>query len=230
MWVIVWIVISAIILGVFGWSVKILQEQKKAWEAFAKKAGLNYTAGKFMEPPVVSGIKDGRKITFYTDVQQTNDIRGQRFITAIEVEFGTGLPATAAIATKEYANFVSALRLEETWRPQEGADWDAGYIVKTENKYDLDKYMTPERMRILKSIFSKGNSMALFFFHDREAILRIETSDPLRNADRMEKICQGVLHAAKGLAPTDEEMKIVRRKRGGPAENPPQAQAESGSA
>jgi hypothetical protein len=40
-WIFLWFIASAFIMGVFGWSLVILQQQKRAWSIFAKKHNLS---------------------------------------------------------------------------------------------------------------------------------------------------------------------------------------------
>lgn len=194
MWIAVWAVLSAFVLGVFAWSIKVLGQQKRSWKAYAQKHNLTYQPGKFMQSPVMTGILQGRQVGFYTDAQSTNDMRGQRLVTVIEIELGKGMPVGAAIATKEYVGFLTGMKLDKTYKPA-ASEWDDSYIIKTDNPAALEKYLTPERVKVLHSLFSMRNITALFFFDNLDAVLRIETTDPLRNPDKMEKIIERLMKA-----------------------------------
>jgi hypothetical protein len=208
MWIFLWVVLSMFVMGVFLWSMIILQQQKRAWFAFAKRTGLNYQAGAYTDPPVVSGMVKGYKVTFFTDSLRTQDVRGRRFVTTIEVEMGDGMPTVAALATQDYAEFLSPLRLPLSWQPP-GEDWKKNYIIKTRSTDRLVRYLTAERLKVLNGLFTTKNAATLFFFDEQACILRIETSDPLRDADKMERISKRIFSAVDVLLLTPEERRQI---------------------
>ena len=53
-----WIAFSILILGFLGWTISVLMQQKRVWQAFAKRHKLRYDGGKFMDPPTVTGKYD----------------------------------------------------------------------------------------------------------------------------------------------------------------------------
>ena len=205
MWgVFLWAVISAFIIGTFLWSTIILFQQKRAWEAYAKKHKLAYEPSGLFGPPVIRGKIGENRFTFFTDVQKTRDVRGQRMVTVIEVEMGPGMPAAAAMASKEFREFIGELNLSGTFDPN-SPDWKPDYVLQTRSVDRLKQYLTPERIKTLHSLFSMRNSVALFFFDTHEAVLRIETPDPLQDAVHMEKITIRLNDALGKLRPTDAE-------------------------
>lgn len=208
MWIFLWVVLSIFVMGVFFWSMIILQQQKRSWFAFAKKSGLNYQAGAFTDPPVVSGMVNGYKVTFFTDSLRTQDVRGRRFVTTIEVEMGDGMPTVAAIATQDYAEFLAPLRLPLSWQPP-GEEWQKNYIIKTRSTDRLVRYLTAERLKVLSGLFTMKNSATLFFFDEQASILRIETPDPLRDSEKMERIAKRVFSAVDVLLLTPEERRQI---------------------
>jgi len=199
-WLIIWVLLSFFLLGVFGWSMVILYQQKKAWAVFGKKHGMEYQAGKMTGPPALAGKLGGYTVSLFTDAQRTNDVRGQRFVTVMEIEMGAGMPTAGAVATKEYAAFISTLDLNETWSPDD-KDWPVSHVIKTRNAGRLAAYLTPERLKILKALFAKKNSISLLFFDENQSVLRVETSDPLRNPAHMEKITSQLIGLADKLKP-----------------------------
>ena len=203
-------------MGVFLWSSFILFQQKRAWDAYAKKHKLTYESRGMFSAPVVSGRMGANKLAFFTDAQKTRDVRGQRMVTVIEAEMGVGMLVPAAMATKEFRGFVADLSLPDTYEP-DGAEWSKDYVLQTRNVEKLKLYLTPERLKVLHGLFSMRNSAALFFFDTHEAVLRIETPDPLRDAVHMEKITKRIVDTLDKLRPADAE----REKWG--AVTPPQA-------
>lgn len=210
MWLAIWGCFAAFVVAFVGWTLVVLWQQKKAWSNFAKKHQLKYQPGTLMGSPVVSGELSKWKFSLYSGVQQTEDIRGQRFVSVIEFQLGRGMPTGAALATKEFTSFIEGLIFDRTYKP-ELAEWDKSYIVRTRSSKGLKAYLTKERQQILHSLFSMKNSTALFFFDEIEAVLRIETTDPLRQEEHLNKIVQRIMIAVERLAPTDAEKKEFRK-------------------
>ncbi len=210
MWVAIWVCFTVFVAVFVGWTLLVQFQQKKAWSTYAKRNKLQYDNGTFTGPPTVVGEVGGRNLSLYTGVQQTDDIRGQRFVTVIEFQMGKGMPTGAAIATKEFSGFIQGLIFDETFKP-EVTDWDPSYVVRTRYKKNLQAYLTQERQKTIASLFSMKNAAVLFFFDELEAVLRIETSDPLRNDAHLEKIVKRILSAVEVLSPTAEEKKTFRQ-------------------
>lgn len=204
MWIMIWVLLAAFVVGVYIWTTTILFEQKKAWKSFAEKSKLTYAPGKLTEPPSIIGTINGRRVSFFTNIQPTADVRGQRQMTAIEIGLGSGMPTAAALATSQYAGFLSSIRMNETFVP-DSPDWKAEYLIRTRDVEALRAYLTPERLKALQSVFGMKNSMALFFFDEVDAVLRLETTDPLRNVDRMAKMMKSLMATLDRLAPTEDE-------------------------
>lgn len=213
-----WAVASAFVIGVTVWSLRILFQQKKAWASFAKKHGLSYEKSKFMESPRVGGFFGGRKVALYGTSRPTADARRQRFVTVIEVEMGPGTPAAAAFGTAEFSDFLESLIFKQPYRP-EGVDWKEGWRVVAAEADALKAYMTPARIKALHNVFSMSGAAVLFFFDDFDSVLRVETSDPLRSEEKVDKIIRQFVKVADILAPTNEE-KSRARKDPPPVANP----------
>ena len=116
MWLAIWALFAAFIVVYVGWTLVVLFQQKKAWAAFAKKNKMKYESPKLTESPVVSGTYGTYQLALYAAVQQTNDMRGQRFVNVIEFQFGKGMSTGAAIATKEFSGFINGLVFDRSWR------------------------------------------------------------------------------------------------------------------
>lgn len=210
MWISIWVCLVVFVFIFVGWTLLVLFQQKKAWEAFAKKNKLKYKSGTFMGSPEVSGDMNGYLFSLFSGSQQTEDVRGQRFVTIIEFQMGKGMPTGGVIATKEFSAFAEGLVFKQIYKP-ELAEWDGNYVVRARDKKNLDVYLSNERQKILYSIFKMKNASALFFFDEIEAVLRIETSDPLRNEAHLDKIIKQLLGAIDILVPTAKEKKEFKK-------------------
>lgn len=214
MWFFIWAVLSAVVLGATLWSYLVLRQQKKAWQAFAKRHSLDYKPGTLMGAPFMAGKIGAHNIAFFTGLQQTNDARGQRFLTVIELDLRVGLPTAAAMGTKDAAGFINALRLDHDFRPEEGDEnWRPDYVARTRDVHKLKAYLTPERKAALHNLFSMNNVVILYFFDEQDCILRLETPDPLRDDRKMEKIVNRILGNVARLVPTDAEKAEAEQER-----------------
>ena len=200
MWFFLWGILSLFVLGVFLWSTAILQQQKKAWSAFAKKHNFSYEAGKFNEAPVMRGVINGRPLAFFNDSRPTADKRSRQFFTAIELELGSGMPTGAALATATFADFLSTLNMPQTYQPPADG-WLPTYVVKTRDAIALAIYLTPSRLKVLQALFAMKTVETLLFFDEEASVLRFELRDPLRSVERLEKLVLRIGQAGQVLAP-----------------------------
>lgn len=191
MWIFLWFIASAFIMGVFGWSLVILQQQKRAWSAFAKKHNLSYIPGRVVDAPAIKGAIFGYQIAFFPDTQATQDQRGQRYVTVLEFDLGEPGLAGGLIGSANYATFAA----QQPYHDNLDIDypgWDKTHIVRSDNAPLFRKYLTPARLEFIQGVMAMKNSTALMYFDDRHAILHIETTDPIRDAERFEKIVQKI--------------------------------------
>jgi hypothetical protein len=199
MWIFIWVILSLFILSVFGWSVVILYEQKTAWLAFARKNNLQYTRGKLMDSAVVRGNYQGFQLSLYSDARKTDDVRGQRYVSIIEFEIGPGMKTGAALGTKEMATFVGTLSFSQTVLVNQ-EKWKPDYIVKTRDRDILADYLTPQRLAALVDVFGMNRVTALLFFDEKDCVLHLETVDPLRNAEKLNRIVARIAAVMRVLA------------------------------
>lgn len=205
MWIFIWAVLSSFVLIIFSWSIRILLQQKSAWRAYADKTKLTYQAGpRFLSSPSLSGMIGPYGFGLYTEEQQTNDTRTSRFNTVLEIALRRGLPTTGAMGTPGSVPLIQSLRLEQTYVPDD-KDWDTTWMARARHGAILKAYLTPARLEIFKKIFKMKVLSALFVFDQQDAVLRIETADPLNNKDRLEKIVKGLLQQVDGLMVQEEE-------------------------
>ncbi len=204
MWIFLWFVASAFILGVFGWSLFILQQQKRAWAAFAKKHNLAYVPGKMVEAPAIKGAVFGYQAAFFPDMQATQDQRGMRYVTVLEFDLGQGNMTGGVVASSNFATFVADLTFAENLEI-DSPQWDKTRIVRTRNKDAMRAYLTKDRLDFLNNLMTMKNSSVLYFFDEQNSVLHIETTDPIRDEARFEKIVQKITSALDRMKLTAAE-------------------------
>lgn len=210
MWIFLWLLLSAFIIGVFVWSMRTLWLQKRAWAAFAERHGLVYQRGRrFNDPPRVEGSFQGKKLFLATDTKQTQDVRGERYVTVIEIELPQGMPAAGVMATAGMAPYLEGglMSFTESYVP-EIKGWKSGYILRCRDEAAMRAYMNPARLKVMTALFSLKGAQVLYLFDEQSAALRIETSDPLRSAAHVEKMVKQFIAAADKLAAASSEAPI----------------------
>lgn len=225
MWIFLWIVVSCFILGTFFWSVRVLFQQKAAWKAFAQKMGLSYIPQKgWLVSPVVSGALGQYSFSMISEPQATNDQRGVRYNTVIEFALHQGLPAVGAIGTQKMTIILNDIIAKNPVSVGD-TEWDASWFIRATRANVVEAYLTPARVDVLKKIFRLKTLGSLFLFNESEGILRIETADPMVNAERLEKIIRGILAQLPVLLVGDEERATLLALHK-PIEQPPQPVTE----
>lgn len=205
MWILIWFLFSSFVLGVFAWSVRILLKQKMAWKAYAEKAGLAYNTQKgFLVSPYLTGEMGNCGFGLFSEPQPTSDSRGQRYTTVLEFVLHQGLGTKGLIGTPKMTGFLENLDVHKSVNISD-KEWDPTWIIRTDNPVMVGKYLTAARIDTLKKIFKAKSLGAMLIFDEFDAVLRIETSDPLANTDRLEKVVKGVLAQIPVLMPNDEE-------------------------
>jgi hypothetical protein len=202
----IWLVLSAFILTVTFWSYSILFQQKNAWKSFAQKRNLNYQpGGSFFASPVVTGNIGTYTISLQSEAVTTNDSRGQRYNTVIEVALRKGMPIPGAIGTVTMAPIIYTLTTLNEDVKIDDPEWDNQWVIRTVDKEQLICYLTPARREAIKKLFKMKIISGLFVFDRNDAVFRIETVDPLHNADKVEKVFKAILPQMETFIPVPGE-------------------------
>ncbi len=199
MWIFLWIILSLFVLGIFGWQSWILWEQKKAWKAFARKNGMEYEPRRSLDSAIVRGTIGGFRMTLFSDSKQTNDIRRERYVSVIEFELGDGMPTGAAIGTSDMKPFIDTLSFTQNLTP-DYEKWTGGYVARTRDREALRLYLTQPRLDALVGLFGMNNASVLYFFDELDCVLHIETIDPLRDPEKLDRIINRIVRAVNVLA------------------------------
>lgn len=194
----VWFLISAVLIGATVWSASILLKQKRAWESFAKKHRLVFEKGRFFSSPTVSGHMEGFRVALFAAERQALDVRQRRMLTAMEITFPAGLIDGGAVGTEEMLPFLNSLGALHPYMP-ENASWDKSLHFYARNDDTIKTWLTDERVAHIMAIVGTKNSDNLLMFDDTQALIRIETRDPLADSDKMEKALLRLIKHAKGL-------------------------------
>lgn len=198
MFIFFYLIIVVCVFGFFIWSAVVVREQKRSWAALAAKRSLTFTRGRFMAAAQVRGAIDGIGFALFSDVQRTQDVRGERHVSVLEFDLGPGMATGAALGTPEMRAFIDGLSFTETYLPPQSR-WSGDYVVRTRDVAALRDYLTDARIEALVDVFGMNRVAALFFFDEKDAILHLETVDPLRDPTKLDRIINRLLADAKKL-------------------------------
>lgn len=227
LWILLWVVFSAIILGASFWSTIILQKQKRAWSEFAKKHKLKYIGGKFMESPTVAGTLRGFSVSFFSALRDPDDPKARRYVSVIEIKALQGLAGSSAAGTAEMVPFMQTLSALKPYEVN-SVHWDKNFRFFTRDAAVTDAYLDNARIRHLNAILATKNADVLVMFDETAALVRVETPDPVQEIAKIEKVMD---HLIKNFEPLmiDERQRaaIIERARTAVQESAPPAPAES---
>lgn len=203
-WLLLWVVLSFVLLGATAWSTIILIQQKKAWEAYAKKKSLTFVKGQFFSPCTMEGVIDGYNVSFFSATQQNEDSRKNRELTVMQVNVSEPFVDGIAMGTKEMIPFLQTL---DALMPHDikTGKWNKDHYIRSRNIKAVDAYLTEERVKILGSILSMPNTDVLILVDNNEGVFRFETSNPLTDAKQIENTVDKLFARIKKLVPTKEE-------------------------
>lgn len=210
MWIFIWLIFSLFILGVFAWSMQTLYRQKQVWKVFAAKMNLTYQPGQnFLSSPSITGAIGPYGFSLHTERIPTPDLRGERFSMIVEFALRQGIPAFGAAGTPGVIPAIEALDLPQVFVPAD-TDWNPAWVIRTRNAKVVEAYLTQPRLDVLKKIFRMKILSGMFVFDTPDAVIRVETYDPLDDLDRLEKIVKGLAAQIAPLTMTEDEQKQLK--------------------
>jgi len=208
-WLILWGVLAAGLIGFAIWTFIILIRQKKAWRVFAEKRNLRYERNALMESPKMSGVIDGHKISFFTGEHLTPNARAMRKLNAIEVGLNSTMPFTGGVASGGMVPIMSELRWKQEYVPDHEA-WQKEYVVSTDERDAMAAYLTDPRVEALCDLMAIKNAWVILIFKDDIMLLRLDTADPLVSAKEIDVLVKRLLKAAATFELKDGEEKSLK--------------------
>lgn len=163
-----------------------------------------------MESPTVSGLIGKFGISCFSATRDPEDAKSRRFVSVIELKLPDGLVGSAAAGTKDMIVFLQTLG---ALKPHtiESDLWNGdNYYYFTANSYLSDAYLTEKRLKHLVAILSVKNAEVVIMHDDNEAIVRVETPDPIQEMAKAEKVINFLIKHSEGLMVTKEERKALK--------------------
>ncbi len=211
-WFLLWFLLSAFVVGVFLWSTRVLFQQKKAWQAYAKKYQLSYNKGRFLSSPVVFGDYEGHRINVYSEEQQTEDARGSRFRTVVELMRKSGMRFSGAVASNHLVPVMDLLEIPDHYN-YKGEGWSENYGVKTDDLEYMEQYLTQTRFRALERLLKNDAAGFIFVFNPDDLLVRYETGDPIHDPRRLDKLVKTLREISEVLKLGEHEKNLAARKK-----------------
>jgi hypothetical protein len=211
LWILLWLLFSAFVLGTFFWSTIILIRQKKSWKEFAERNNLTYEAGRFLDSAVVTGDYKGHVITLASLPRQGADPRDRRFVSVIEVNFPQGILDSFAIGTQAMHAFIEQFDVY-TLIPVKAKGWNEEHRIYAANKETAKNYLNETRLKHIAKILSTKNADVIIMFDAQEGVVRIETIDPIQDGEKAGQVIDYIVKNMEPLFLTEEEK---------PAKQPP---------
>lgn len=208
MWVFLWIVLSAILIGATLWSLQILLRQKAAWEQYAKTKKFTFNRGTFMGPAEMSGVIGDYKVSFFTAERPGVDVRTKRYVTVMEIDLIDGLVDGGVAGTAEMLTFMQSLDKLHPLKIDHPA-WEEGLFSFVRHDEVTKAFFTAPRAEALVQILKTKNADVLFMYNDKEVVIRLETSDPMQNADKIDKIVKRTIGLCERLRITPEQRESI---------------------
>ena len=172
--------------------------QKRAWKVYAEKRKLRYKSISLMGGPELNGVIDEHTVGVFTSEHVSQDARGVRKLTAIEVNLNSVMPVSGGVASGGMIPIMKGLRFKQEYLPKHPS-WKKSYVASASNKHVLQCYLNDARVEALSKLMEIPNSWVILIFKDDVMLLRIDLADPLHDPKRLDKRVKAMLNAAEVL-------------------------------
>jgi len=203
-WIFLWVMVAVGVLGYLGWSANIAMAQKSAWTTFGNKYKMEITPGaKFLSPPALSGLIQGRKMHVYVTIEQGINERLERVYTHVEVMLNNPPRFMAVLSKKPMPVSMTEFRLDQTYAMPELK------VAQTDDLAAMAQWMNPARVSTIKNFMAGSNAPdteTIFISSGDQAFLLWRTEDPMRDPKKLNALAQKLFTFAKELDAADAGM------------------------
>lgn len=191
------------------WTFSILMRQKKTWALYAKKKKLRYTSNALFDSPSISGVMGDHAVSLFASEHFSEDARGSRKLTAIEVNLNSVMPVGGGIASGGMIPILKTVQFKTEFLPKY-KKWKKSYIACSDNKSIASEYLNDERARALCDLMKIENSWVILIFKDDAMLLRVDTPEPLHDPKELDKIIKKMVAVAEVLELKKGELKRLK--------------------
>lgn len=199
-WIILWVVVAAGVLGYLGWSANILMAQKKAWSEFAARYKLEVTKGaRLMSPVSLSGAINNRRLNVYSVTERSERERMERVYTHIEVFLNAPPNFMMVLSRKTLPATMANLTLPQVLTLPECR------VAQTDNQTAFLAWLNPARQATLKNFMSAGDkdTEMMLVCDSAQGFLLWRTEDPMRDPKKLNALAQKLFTFAKEFDAAD---------------------------
>ena len=189
------------------WTFSILMRQKRSWALYAEKRKLRYKSNALMDAPELSGVMGEHTVSLFASEHVSEDARGVRKLTAIEVNLNSTMPVGGGVASNGMIPILKTMRFKVEHMPKH-KQWKKAYVASCDNRNAMRAYLTDERVKALCGLMAIPNSWVILIFKGDAMLLRIDTADPLHDPKRLDQMIKKVVGVVEVL-----ELKKGERER-----------------
>jgi hypothetical protein len=126
-------------------------------------------------------------------------------MTVVEINLAAqGMVDGAVLGTQEMLPFMQSLELVHPYQI-EGSGWEKGMYCFIKGEEVIKAYFTPERIETFVNLLKTRNADVLIVFHEKQFVVRLETVDPMQDAEKIDKIVARTIGLMDKLRITPEE-------------------------
>ncbi len=196
-WFMIWVFVAVFILGTSLWSYYILLKQKRAWESFSKKHNFQYLSSAVLKSPYLRGMFHDFEVVVFSDNQLAGTERQRNIRTTFQFTLKAPMPTEGAIGSPVFSNFINGLSLPDKYEPADFTGWNKDIVIRVKSVEPIRAYFTKERLSAFNALMVIKNNPAILLFSETETVLRIESTDPFDDAEKLERFLIKVSDAAK---------------------------------
>jgi hypothetical protein len=140
-----------------------------------------------MGPAEIAGTINEYTVNFFTAERQTEDMRGKRYVSVIEIAVKEGLFDGGVAGTKELQPFMQSLNALHPY-VVEKEGWEKSHAIFVREDAPANEYFKSDKLNLFAQVLGTRNADVLIVFNNEEIIIRMETTDPMLSAEKIEKI------------------------------------------
>ncbi len=160
----------------------------------------------------MEGSIDGFNVSFFTAIQEQEDSRKNRQLTVIQLVLGKPFIDFLAAGTSEMLPFLNSMEIVSP-HSLENDKWNSkANHIYSRNKEAVNLYLTDNRIAILNNILKLSNSDNLILLDDEKGVFRFETSNPLTDDVKIDKLVTKLMVSINKLLPDTKEIAKFKKK------------------
>ncbi len=200
LFVCLWLALSVFIFGIFIWTTRALQDQKRAWADFAKRRGLECNPVTYFKSVIVRGKIGPYGFYLASEQRDSADLRGRTFVTVVQFEISGHMPAPGVVASGHYREYANTLTVRDVLSIDHPGFTGDRVVARADDAARVAPYFTAERLRVLEALMKQKGVSVLFLFDIDVIFLRLETEDPMLKPGQLDKTIDGILPMLQVLA------------------------------